>query len=134
MACHQVGKQGQAVGPNLATTKNRTPEELLLHILDPNREVQPAFIQYSVIDNSGGIYSGLIAAETASSITLRRDKSVEKTILKSEIDEISSSEKSLMPEGFEKTIPPQEMADLLAFLKEMHYDIGTQPGRREGGK
>ncbi len=134
MACHQVGKQGQAVGPNLAMTKHRAPEELLMHILDPNREVQPAYIQYSVIDNAGGIYSGLIAAETASSITLRRDKNVEKTILKSEIDEISSSEKSLMPEGFEKTIPPQEMADLLAFLKEMHYDIGTQPGRREGGK
>ncbi|HEY4312466.1 MAG TPA: PVC-type heme-binding CxxCH protein [Pirellulales bacterium] len=133
MACHQVGKQGQAVGPNLATTKHRAPEELLMHILDPNREVQPAYIQYSVIDRDGGIYSGLIAAETASSITLRRDKNFEKTILKSEIDEISSSEKSLMPEGFEKTIPPQDMADLLAFLKEMHYDIGTQPGRREGG-
>lgn len=134
MACHQVGKQGQAVGPNLATTKNRTPEELLMHILDPNREVQPAYIQYSIIDRDGGIYSGLIAAETASSITLRRDKNVEKTILKSEIEEISSSEKSLMPEGFEKTVPLQDMADLLTFLKEMHYDIGTQPGRREGGK
>lgn len=134
MACHQVGKQGQAVGPNLAMTKHRTPEELLMHILDPNREVQPAYIQYSIIDRDGGIYSGLIAAETASSITLRRDKNVEKTILKNEIEEISSSEKSLMPEGFEKTIALQEMADLLTFLKEMHYDIGTQPGRREGGE
>jgi len=133
MSCHQVGQQGHAVGPNLALTKHRAPEELLLHILDPNREVQPAFVQYSVVDRSGAIYSGLLAADTASSITLRRDKNIEQTVLKSEIDELVSSDKSLMPEGFEKTIPLQEMADLLAFLKELHYDIGTQPGRREGG-
>ena len=129
MACHQIGAKGQAVGPNLALTKHRTPEELLLHILDPNREVQPAFIQYMVVDRAGGIYSGLIAAETSTSITLRRDKGVEQTILKQEIDEISSGDKSLMPEGFEKTIDAQQMADLLVFLKELHYDIGTNPGR-----
>jgi putative heme-binding domain-containing protein len=134
MACHQIGAQGQAVGPNLALTKHRTPEELLLHVLDPNREVQPAYIQYTIIDRSGGIHSGLIAAETASSITLRRDKNIEQTILKSEIDQIASSDKSLMPEGLEKTVDQQQMADLLTFLKEMHYDIGTQPGRREGGE
>jgi putative heme-binding domain-containing protein len=134
MACHQIGRKGQAVGPNLALTKHRAPEELLLHILDPNREVQPAFMQYTIVDQSGGIYTGLIAAETATSITLRRDKSIENTILKSDIDEIASSEKSLMPEGFEKMIDRQQMADLLAFLKELHYDIGTQAGRSEGSE
>ncbi len=134
MACHQIGLKGQAVGPNLALTKHRAPEELLMHILDPNREVQPAFIQYVAVDRSGGIYTGLIAAETANSITLRRDKGIEQSILKSEIDEISSSDKSLMPEGFEKTIDQQQMADLLAFLKALHYDIGTNPGRHEGDK
>ena len=120
------------MGPNLALTKHRRPEELLLHILDPNREVQPAYIQYAVIDRAGAVYAGLLAADTASSITLRRDKNIEQTILKSDIEELASSDKSLMPEGFEKTIPLQEMADLLTFLKELHYDIGTQPGRREG--
>ncbi|MBI2825753.1 MAG: c-type cytochrome [Planctomycetia bacterium] len=130
MSCHQIGAKGQAVGPNLALTKNRTPEELLLHILDPNREVQPAFIQYTIVDRAGGIHTGLVTAETAASITLRRDKSVEETVLKQEIDEISSTEKSLMPEGFEKTIDQQQMADLLSFLGALHYDIGTQPGRR----
>jgi putative membrane-bound dehydrogenase-like protein len=130
MACHQIGAKGQAVGPNLALTKHRTPEELLLHIVDPNREVQPAFLQYTVVDTSGRVFTGLIAADTATSITLRRDKGVEETILKQDIEELVSSAKSLMPEGIEKSIPSQQMADLLAFLRELHYDIGTQPGRR----
>ena len=45
---------------------------------------------------------------------------------------MKETDKSLMPEGFEKTITEQQMADLVAFLKELHYDIGTSPGRREG--
>jgi hypothetical protein len=32
-----------------------------------------------------------------------------------------------MPEGLEKDVTPQQMADLLAFLKQMQYDIGTRP-------
>ncbi len=33
-----------------------------------------------------------------------------------------------MPEGLEKTVDPQGLADLLAFLKQVQYDIGTLPG------
>lgn len=130
-ACHQVGERGHAVGPNLALARHRTPEELLIHILDPNREVQPAFIQYVVTDLSGGTFAGLIAADTTTGVTLRQDRGVERTILKSEIDELASTDKSLMAEGFEKTIKPEEMADLLAFLMQIRYQIGTEPGHTE---
>ena len=36
-----------------------------------------------------------------------------------------------MPEGLEKTVDPQSMADLLAFLKQVQYDIGTLPDFRQ---
>ncbi|QDU80621.1 Cytochrome c [Polystyrenella longa] len=117
-SCHKLGNEGHDVGFNLATIKNRTPAEVLIHILDPNREVSPNFLNYIVITDEGRTAIGVIAAETASSITLRRAEGKEETILRQNIDEITSSGQSLMPEGLEKDITPQQMADLISFLLE----------------
>ncbi|MEX0676533.1 MAG: PVC-type heme-binding CxxCH protein [Pirellulales bacterium] len=127
MACHRLGDRGFQVGPNLALVRNRTDAAMLEAILDPNREVQPRYVNYVVVDSSGRTTTGLVVAETATSVTLARDKGASETILKKNIDQIKSTGKSLMPEGLEKTVEPQAVADLLAFLKEMQYDVGTLP-------
>ena len=115
-ACHRVGEVGQDIGPNMATIRHRAPEEVLLHILDPNREVGPNYIAYVIVTDEGRVLTGLIAEETAHSITLRRATGERETILRSNIEEFAATGQSLMPVGFEDRIPPQEMADLLAFL------------------
>ncbi|HEX3726631.1 MAG TPA: PVC-type heme-binding CxxCH protein [Pirellulales bacterium] len=127
MACHRLGERGWQVGPNLALIRSRTSQALLESVLDPNREVQPAFVSYVVLDDRGRTTTGLVLAETATSITLGREKGESETILKKNIEAIKSTGKSLMPEGLEKTIDPQSLADLLAFLKQVQYDIGTLP-------
>ncbi len=127
MTCHRLGDRGFQVGPNLALIRNRTPAALLEAILDPNREVQPSFVNYAVVDDSGRTVTGLILAETANSITLVRDKGVTETLLKQNIAELHSTGKSLMPEGLEKNVDPQGLADLLTFLRQVQYDIGTLP-------
>jgi len=131
MICHRLGDRGFQVGPNLALIRNRTPAALLEAVLDPNREVQPSFVNYVLVDASGRTLTGLIQSETASSITLVRDKGVTETVQKQNVEEIHSTGKSLMPEGLDKTIDPQAMADLLAFLKQVQYDIGTLPDFRK---
>ena len=60
--------------------------------------------------------SGLIAAETPTSITLKRAENIQETILRQHIDEIVGTGKSLMPEGLEQKINKQQMSDLIAFL------------------
>jgi hypothetical protein len=62
MACHRVGEIGQDVGPNLATIRAWSPEQILINILDPNREVTPNFIGYTVETRDGKTYFGEIAA------------------------------------------------------------------------
>ncbi len=116
MTCHKAGGRGHDVGPNLATIQNRTPEALMIQILDPNREVLANHTQYIALLESGRVVTGLIASESPSSITLRRAENVQETILRQNIEEIIGSGKSLMPEGFEQAIDPQQMSDLLAFL------------------
>jgi len=118
-ACHRVGTVGHAVGPDLASTQNKSPADLLVAILDPNREAQPNFNAYTVVTQQGTILNGLIAAETATSVTLRRAEGKEDVVLRSNIDAMVSNGKSLMPEGLEKEITPQQMADLIAFVKSI---------------
>ncbi|HWB11092.1 MAG TPA: PVC-type heme-binding CxxCH protein [Pirellulales bacterium] len=115
-ACHRLGERGHNVGPNLLSIRNRTPEELVASLLDPNREVAPNFQEYVVALDDGRILTGIISEETATSVTLRRAEGVEETVLRRNIEQISGTGRSLMPEGFEKKIRPQEMADLLAYL------------------
>jgi putative heme-binding domain-containing protein len=114
--CHKLGERGHAVGPNLASVQRRTPNEVLLHILDPNREVAPEYLEYAVSLEDGRVASGLVVAETAVSLSLRRAGGVEDTVLRANIEAITGTRKSLMSEGLEARITPQEMADLITFI------------------
>lgn len=116
--CHRLENVGVEVGADLQSAlSNKTPSQLLIDILDPSREVDPRYLEYSVTLNSGRIVNGLIAAETASSVTIRRAEKQEETILRSQIDTIQSTTKSLMPDGLEQQLNRQDVADVIAYLQ-----------------
>jgi putative membrane-bound dehydrogenase-like protein len=139
--CHQIGKMGHNIGPSLAGSTNaREPEALLTHVLDPNFYVPPQYVQYVAVDRNGRTYTGILAEQTSTSISLKREKDAVDTLLRSNIEELSSTGKSLMPEGLEKKLSRQDMADLIAYLQtvqtnvpaaEPPLDIGTRPGLME---
>jgi putative membrane-bound dehydrogenase-like protein len=117
-ACHRLENEGTEVGPDLLSAlRNKSREQLLADVLDPSREVDPRYLNYLVTTKKGQTLSGLIAAETASSITLRRGERSEDTLLRSQIEEIQATAKSLMPEGLEAQVSKQDMADLIAYLQ-----------------
>jgi putative membrane-bound dehydrogenase-like protein len=118
LKCHQLGGQGFAVGPDLAAVQNRPDESLLIDILDPSSTITAGYKSYTVLTESGKFYSGTLAAETATSITLRREKGEQDVILRKDIDRMSALSKSLMPDGLEKEISPQDMANLVGYLRE----------------
>jgi putative heme-binding domain-containing protein len=141
MSCHKIGDIGIAVGPDLTSSANRDRDALLMHVLDPNRNVPPNYENYMCIDNEGRVTTGILTAQTANSITLLRQQNESATILRATIEELTSTGKSLMPEGFERNITPAEMADLLDFLQSSQMptaavplDIGTTPGMVEPEK
>lgn len=117
MVCHRHLDRGNDVGPNLGTIKAWTAEQILTNVLDPNREVSPNFALYIVETNDGRTLSGLITSETAGNLTLKRADGGTDTVLRSEIKSLTSPGISLMPEGLEAAITPQQMADLIAYLK-----------------
>ncbi len=107
---------GNEVGPSLAAIKNRGAETIFLNLLDPNREVNPQYVNYVAVLTDGRILSGMIASESATAITLRRAENATDTIQRSEIEQLRSTRQSLMPEGLEKQLDPQAVADIIAYL------------------
>ena len=127
VTCHRVAGIGTNVGPDVADTYNKTPAYLLTNILDPNRAVDANYFGYTLATTNGKIYTGLVKAETASSITIRLPEGREETILRADVDELKSTGLSLMPVGVEKTITVDQMADLIAFLKNWRYQQDGVP-------
>jgi len=116
--CHKLGGVGYEVGPDLAALTDKSPEALLVAMLDPNRAVERKFISYTAVTVAGRTFSGLLASETGNSIVLRGPEGKEETILRAELEELISSSKSTMPEGLEKDLQPQDIANLIAFLRQ----------------
>jgi putative membrane-bound dehydrogenase-like protein len=114
--CHQLQGVGHAVGPDLASLANKTPLYLLTEILDPNRNIDSRYVEYVATTKEGRTFSGLLASETATSVTLRGQEGREEVLLRANLDELRGTGKSLMPEGLERDLGRQDMADLLAFL------------------
>lgn len=126
--CHQVAGVGTTVGPDISDTRTKTPEMLLQDILNPNAAIDANYVNYVVTTKNGKEITGILAAETASSITLRRAENQTDLVLRQDIEEIRSTGASLMPEGLEKTITLEQMADLISFLKNWRYLDGKTPG------
>ncbi|MCS7167920.1 MAG: c-type cytochrome [Gemmatales bacterium] len=116
-SCHRVANIGVNVGPDISDTRTKSPEQLLSDILLPNAAIDANYVQYIVVTRSGKTITGIIAAEAPNSITLKRAENQTETVLRSDIEAIQSTGVSLMPDGLEKEITIEQMADLLAFLK-----------------
>ena len=114
--CHKFGGQGHEIGPDLAALTDRSPEALLMAILDPNREVDARYAGYTAALKDGRVVTGLIASETANAITLKRQEGQTDVILRADLEELKTSGQSLMPEGLENDLKRSDLADLIAYL------------------
>jgi len=116
--CHKLGSVGTVVGPDLTSMNDKSAEALLTAILDPNRAVESRYLTFTAVTKNGVTHTGIIASETASSLTLRAAEGKEVTLLRNELDELQSTAKSLMPEGLERDLKPTDAASLIAYIRQ----------------
>ncbi|HEX8916693.1 MAG TPA: PVC-type heme-binding CxxCH protein [Humisphaera sp.] len=117
-ACHQVaGGKGNAVGPDLAAVGDKSPEGLLVAIVDPNRAVEPRYVAYTVETKAGDSLTGLLTTESGEAITLLGPDGRQQQVLRSDVKDLRTTGLSLMPEGLEAGLKPQELADLIAHVR-----------------
>jgi len=117
-ACHRNGDgAGGDLGPDLATVRHRPPASLLVDILLPSRSIAQHYETYLVERTNGDTAAGLLGAQTASTIALRQAGAREIVIQRADIATMAAVPQSTMPADLATLISPEEMADLLAFIR-----------------
>ena len=114
--CHTHTGVGTSIGPDLTGMAVHPKEHLLIEILDPSRSVEGNYRIYTVVTNKGLVLNGLLAAESKTAIELYDAEGKKQTILRDDIESLTPSTKSLMPDGFEKQLDRKQLTDLLEFL------------------
>src|SRR5204863_993186 len=107
-SCHAWRGHGHAVGPNLGEFAGKSVNDFLVAVLDPNAAINPNFLAYNLETKDGRSLTGIVRGETASSLTLVQGGGIVDKILRSDIQEIRASHLSLMPEGLEQSLAPQD--------------------------
>ncbi|HEX6960545.1 MAG TPA: c-type cytochrome, partial [Lacipirellula sp.] len=116
--CHKLRGEGASVGPDLSGMAVHGKDQLLVHILDPNRDVEGNFVTYTALTADGLVISGMLAGESRTSIELVDAEGKRHAVLREDIEELTRSDASLMPEGFEKQLSREQLADLLAYITD----------------
>ncbi|MBI3866502.1 MAG: c-type cytochrome, partial [Planctomycetia bacterium] len=114
--CHKIYGEGQEVGPDITVNGRSSFDQLLSNVFDPSLVIGASYQARTVVTTGGRVVSGLVAEESEQRVVLKVQGGKQEIIPRAEIEEMKTSELSLMPEDVEKTLKPQEIADLFAFI------------------
>jgi len=115
--CHKLHGQGQDVGPDITGVGRASFEQLLSNVFDPSLVIGPAYQGRTVVTADGRVLTGLVVEDNPQRIVLKLQGGKLETIARGDVDDMEVSKLSLMPEGVEKQLSPQELIDLFALLK-----------------
>ena len=115
--CHKFGDGGADIGPGLTGMGAHGAAELLGAIVDPNAEVDPSFNAWNLETKDGQLFSGVIAAENAASITLKSLAGVQEVKV-ADLKSRTNTGRSLMPEGFEG-LGGEALRDIIAYMQSV---------------
>lgn len=119
-SCHAIAGEGGKIGPDLSKIGLiREPKVLVESVVMPSASLARGFETYNVLTAEGKTFAGLIARETASDVWLRTADRSEIRIPRDQIEELSASPRSVMPEGLEQLLTEEEMVDLVFYLSTL---------------
>jgi putative heme-binding domain-containing protein len=114
--CHKIYGEGQDVGPDLTANGRGSFDQLLSNVFDPSLVIGAAYQATTVSTTDGRFLTGLVTEDSPQRILLKTQGGKIETIPRDQVEEVLPSKVSLMPEGLEKQMTRQEIADLFAFL------------------
>lgn len=113
--CHRLYGHGESIGPDLTGAGRSNLDYLLLNMVDPSATVGAEYRLSVVVLKDGRVLNGIVTSRNDQTLTLQTAK--ERTVIeRNEIDEMKTSDKSLMPDGQLQTLTADEIRDLVGYL------------------
>jgi putative membrane-bound dehydrogenase-like protein len=117
-SCHAIGYLGGTVGPDLTRVGQiRSERDLLESIVFPSASIVRSYEPVLITTKAGKSYNGLVRKDSADEVILQLNAEQQVRIARADIEEMLPSKVSIMPAGLDQQLSPQELADLVAFLK-----------------
>jgi putative heme-binding domain-containing protein len=127
-SCHRVNGQGETLGPDLSQIgKKYPPRELLTHLLEPSKFIEPKYVAHVLESTDGRVWTGLLVERTETEVLLRTAQNQPIRLATDEIEVLVPQPKSLMPELLLRDLTPQQAADLLAYLSSLRTEAVAAP-------
>jgi putative heme-binding domain-containing protein len=114
--CHKIHGEGQDVGPDVTSNGRASFEQLLSNVFDPSLVIGAAYQAVIVETKKGRSLTGLLVEDGPARVVLKGEGGKQEVIARKDVERVTVSKVSLMPENVEKQLKPQEIADLFAFL------------------
>lgn len=115
--CHKLFGEGGNVGPDLTHANRQDRDFLLVSLVDPSGVIRKEYLSYTVETTDGRVITGLIAEQSANTVTLVNAKAEKTTLRRDEIASLKESPVSIMPDNLYKQLQPEEIRDLFRYLQ-----------------
>ena len=115
-ACHRLGSEGRAIGPDLGGAKNRGKEKLLADILAPNLEVAPEYTGYVAETGTLETLVGILTDQSKATVTFAQPDGSQAVWPRAALQVLQPQPWGIMPDGLETGLNVQGLADLLDLL------------------
>lgn len=120
--CHKIGYLGGTVGPDLTRISEvRTERDLLESIVYPSASLVRSYEPVTVTTRDGNEIAGILRSENDRELVIVSGPGAEQRIPRSDVREQKPGTVSLMPAGLDSQLSRQELADLLAFLRNTKW-------------
>ncbi len=119
-ACHRFDQDGGSVGPDLTAVAGRfSAKDLLESIVKPSKTISDQYAAITIATKDGRTVTGRVANLSGDALNIVEnmlDPGNMTNVKRGDIDEMSISTVSMMPEGLLNTLQEDEIQDLMAYL------------------
>jgi hypothetical protein len=108
---------GGRIGPDLSHIGAiRTPRDLLEAIVRPSASFVRSYEPSIVVTDDGRSFQGVVREETGGALAVQTSATTLERVPREAVESIEPGRVSIMPQGYDRLLSPQELADLVAFL------------------
>lgn len=116
-SCHVLYGTGGKIGPDLTGSNRANLDYILLNSVDPSYDVPDGYKMVLLQTVDGRILNGVVAEEDSQRVVLKTVEQPTVVIAKQDIESRKVSPKSMMPDGQLDQMKPQEVIDLIRYLR-----------------